>query len=228
MSQTILIVDDEPQLVRAIDTNLTARSYRTFSATNGIDALTMVGDKNPDLVILDLGLPGLSGYEVISRLRTWTQVPIIVISARTDESDKIEALDAGADDFVTKPFSIGELMARVRANLRRSDREVVNPTCHTSDFTLDFALGEARRGSEVVHLTPTEWKIVGVLVGAEGKLVTQRALLAAVWGPMYTEETNYLRVHLAHIRRKLEPTSSRPKYFRTEPGIGYRFVNTQD
>jgi two-component system KDP operon response regulator KdpE len=180
------------------------------------------------VVILDLGLPGISGMDVISGLRSWTRVPIIVLSARVGDPDKIAALDAGADDYVTKPFSIGELLARVRAALRRAapadgDEPAV---VHTDDFTIDFAARRVVRGEEAVHLTPIEWRLVEALVGHPGRLVTQRQLLQTVWGSSYGEETNYLRVHMTHVRRKLEPDPTRPRYFHTEAGMGYRYEPT--
>jgi two-component system KDP operon response regulator KdpE len=178
---------------------------------------------DPDLIILDLGLPKISGLEVLRTLRTWSDTPVIIVSARNGDPDKIAALDEGADDYLTKPFSIGELMARVRATLRRRVQVDLSPVVTTDDFTIDFARGEVLRDGQPVHLTPLEWKIVSVLVHSDGRLVTQRALLNEVWGPQYVDETGYLRVHMTHIRRKLEPEPARPRYFRTEPGIGYRF-----
>jgi two-component system KDP operon response regulator KdpE len=175
-------------------------------------------------VILDLGLPGVSGLEVIDALRSWTNVPIIVLSARVGDPDKIAALDAGADDYVTKPFSIGELMARVRAALRRaSPREDEEPLIVTPDFVIDLAARTVTVQDEPVHLTPIEWRIVENLVRNPGRLVSQRQLLQAVWGPSYGEETHYLRVYMTHVRRKLEPDPTQPRYFVTEPGMGYRF-----
>lgn len=225
----ILIIDDEPQIVRAIKTNLEARDYQVHTASDGREGLRLIGDIDPDLVILDLGLPRMSGIDVLVQARQWTQTPILVVSARSGDQDKIAALDSGADDYITKPFSIGELMARVRANLRRRPADTGTSLLQTPDFTIDFSLAEVRRGDELIHLTPLEWKIVAVLANSEGKLVTQRALLHAVWGPQYGDETGYLRVHLTHIRRKLEPVPAQPRYFRTEPGIGYRFhANTSD
>ena len=222
----ILIVDDEVQLVRALRSNLEARNYDVTSVHSVNDALSASGDLDPDLVILDLGLPDGSGLQVLTALRRWSDAPVIVISARSSDPDKIAALDLGADDYLTKPFSIGELLARIRAALRRHVQVGVSPVVVTKDFTIDFAATLITRGDEVIHLTPTEWKIVSVLVHSEGRLVTQRHLLDAVWGSEYDNESGYVRVHMTHIRRKLEPEPARPRYFRTEPGIGYRFHAT--
>src|SRR5262245_61162780 len=223
----VLAVDDEPQLLRALITNLKARGYDVDAATTGEIALEMAARHHPDVVVLDLGLPAMSGIEVIHGLRGWTEVPIIVLSARDAERDKIAALDAGADDYVTKPFGMGELLARVRAALRRGGPVPDEAVVTTPDFTVDFAAKRIERDGADVKLTPTEWHLVEVLVRNEGKLVGQRQLLQEVWGPEYGTETNYLRVHMAHIRRKLEPDPSRPRYFITEAGMGYRFVGTQ-
>jgi two-component system, OmpR family, KDP operon response regulator KdpE len=221
----VLCVDDEPALLRALATNLRARQFDVDLAATGEEALRLAAVHRPDVVVLDLGLPGISGVEVIHGLRGWTQVPIIVLSARDTEHDKIEALDAGADDYMSKPFGMGELLARLRAALRRSasiDGE--SPIVATADFTLDLAAKKALRSDGAdPRLTPTEWHVVEVLVRNPGKLVTGRQLLQQVWGPAYGEETNYLRVHMAHIRRKLEPEPGAPRYFHTEPGMGYRF-----
>jgi DNA-binding response OmpR family regulator len=220
----VLAVDDEPQILKALATNLTARGYDVDVATDGETAVRLAADHRPDLVILDLGLPGMSGVEVIDALRSWTTTPIIVLSARDSDPDKIAALDAGADDYVTKPFSIGELMARVRAALRRAtlgdDEQAV---IVTDDFTIDLGARIVARDGEAVHLTPIEWRLVEALVRHPGRLITQRQLLQTVWGPNYEDETNYLRVHMTHVRRKLEPDSTRPRYFHTEPGMGYRY-----
>jgi two-component system KDP operon response regulator KdpE len=185
--------------------------------------LTSAAAATPDLVIVDLGLPGLDGIDVIRGLRGWTTVPIIVVSAREGDTSKVAALDAGADDYVTKPFSITELLARVRASLRRHQPVADDPIVETSDFVVDFVSRRVTRNGAAVHLTPTEWSIVEYLVRHPGRLVTQRQLLQRVWGPQYENETNYLRVHMAAIRRKLEPTPGQPRYFLTDPGVGYRF-----
>ena len=221
----VLVVDDEPQILRGLRTNLVARGYEVDTAPDGEAALDLAAQHRPDLVILDLGLPGIDGVEVIRGLRTWTTVPIIVLSAREQESQKVDALDAGADDFVTKPFGMGELLARVRASERRAvppdDEEAV---VRTSAFTVDLAAKKVIAADErAIRLTPTEWHLVEILVRHPGKLVSQRQLLQEVWGPRYEEETNYLRVYMAQIRRKLEREPARPRYFITEPGMGYRF-----
>ncbi len=219
----VLAVDDEPQLLRALITNLRARGYEVDAATTGEIALEMAARRHPDVVVLDLGLPTLSGIDVIHGLRGWSEVPIIVLSARDAERDKIAALDAGADDYVTKPFGMGELLARVRAALRRGAPTTEEAVVGTDAFTIDLAAKRVTNHEGEVRLTPTEWHLVEMLVRNAGKLVTQRALLREVWGPDYGTETNYLRVYMAQIRRKLEPDPANPKYFITEPGMGYRF-----
>ena len=221
----ILAVDDEPQILRALATNLKARGYDVDVARTGEEALTLAARKHPDLVILDLGLPGLDGVDVIAGLRGWKRVPIIALSVREREADKVAALDAGADDYVTKPFGMDELLARLRAALRRATPADEEATVNTADFTIDLSAKRVVRGGNEVKLTPTEWHLVEVLARSEGKLVSQRQLLQEVWGPQYERETNYLRVYFAQIRRKLEPDPARPRYFITEPRMGYRFVN---
>ena len=220
----VLVVDDEPQILRALAANLRARGYAVDLAGTGEAALTLAQRHRPDAVILDLGLPGMDGLEVIQGLRGWTDVPIVVLSVREREADKVAALDAGADDFVTKPFGMGELLARVRAALRRAAPADAEALVETTDFSVDLA---AKRVTDAtgadVRLTPTEWAIVELLVRNPGKLVSQQQLLHEVWGPQYSTETNYLRVYLAQIRRKLEPDPARPRYFLTEPRMGYRF-----
>ncbi|MGZ4794739.1 MAG: response regulator [Acidimicrobiia bacterium] len=220
----VLVVDDEPHIRRALGINLRARGYEVDLAETGEIALELAARHHPDVVVLDLGLPGIGGVEVIEGLRGWSQVPVIVLSVRDSESDKVAALDAGADDFVTKPFGMDELLARLRAALRRAAPSEEEATVETPDFTIDLvAKRVVNADGEEVRLTPTEWQIVEVLVRHSGKLVAQRQLLQEVWGPSYETETNYLRVFLAQIRRKLEPDPSRPRYFITEPGMGYRF-----
>ena len=223
----VLAVDDEPQLLRALITNLRARGYEVDAATTGEIALEMAARHHPDVVVLDLGLPSLSGIDVIHGLRGWTDVPIIVLSARDAERDKIAALDAGADDYVTKPFGMGELLARVRAALRRGAPATEQAVVATDAFVIDLAAKRVTNAAGEVRLTPTEWHLVEMLVRNAGKLVTQGALLREVWGPEYGRETNYLRVYMAHIRRKLEPDPANPRFFITEPGMGYRFEPEQ-
>jgi two-component system KDP operon response regulator KdpE len=220
----ILVVDDDDQLRRALRINLAARRYDVDTAVNARSALTLAGHTPPDLAIVDLGLPDMAGVEVVRGLRGWTQLPIIVLSARDGQAAKVEALDAGADDYVTKPFGMDELLARIRAALRRAAPEPGAATITTQDFTIDLAAKRLTTAQGDVRLTPTEWHMLEVLARHPDKLVAQRQLLREVWGPAYESETNYLRVHLANLRRKLEPDPARPRYLITEPGIGYRFV----
>ncbi len=219
----ILVVDDEPQILRALGTNLRARGYDVELAPTGEAALAVAARKHPDLVVLDLGLPGIDGVEVIRGLRGWTSIPIIVLSVREGEGEKVAALDAGADDYVTKPFGMDELLARLRAALRRAAPAEEDAVVETADFTVDLAAKRVRAADGEIRLTPTEWHVVEVLVRNAGKLVSQRQLLQEVWGPQYGTETNYLRVYLAQIRRKLEPDPAKPRYFITEARMGYRF-----
>jgi two-component system KDP operon response regulator KdpE len=227
MSTRVLAVDDEPPILRALATNLRARGYDVDLATTGEAALELASRQPPDVVILDLGLPGISGLEVIQGLRGWSTVPIVILSAREAQADKVAALDAGADDYVTKPFGMDELLARLRAALRRANTTLDAPLVATADFHLDLARKVITTTAGEVRLTPIEWNLVEILARNPGKLVTARQLLEEVWGPQYGTETNYLRVHFAHIRRKLEPEPSRPRYFITEPGMGYRFEPDQ-
>ncbi|MFI5982638.1 response regulator [Streptomyces sp. NPDC098789] len=223
----VLVVDDEPQIVRALVINLRARKYEVDAAADGAQALELAAARHPDVVVLDLGLPDMDGVEVIRGLRGWTRVPILVLSARHSSDEKVEALDAGADDYVTKPFGMDELLARLRAAVRRAEPgagagedEVV---VRTEGFTVDLAAKKAVREGRDVRLTPTEWHLLEVLVRNGGKLVSQKQLLQEVWGPSYGTETNYLRVYMAQLRRKLEADPSHPRHFITEPGMGYRF-----
>jgi two-component system KDP operon response regulator KdpE len=222
----VLVVDDEPQIRRALATNLRAREYQVDLAATGEEALKLAAEHHPDVVILDIGLPGIDGIEVVRGLRGWSAVPIIMLSVREDELDKVDALDAGADDYLTKPFGMNELLARLRAAVRRAAPVEEMPTIETDDFVIDLAAKRVTRDGAEVHLTPTEWGLVEQLVRNRGKLVTQRQLLQEVWGPQYSTEANYLRVYLAGLRRKLEPNPSQPRYFITEPGMGYRFELT--
>ncbi|MFG2193244.1 response regulator [Streptomyces sp. NPDC048639] len=222
----VLVVEDEPQIVRALVINLKARKYEVDAAPDGATALHLAAGRHPDVVLLDLGLPDMDGVEVIKGLRGWTRVPILVLSARQTSDEKVEALDAGADDYVTKPFGMDELLARLRAAVRRAepggttgDTAVVE----TEGFTVDLAAKKVDRGGRDVRLTPTEWHLLEVLVRNSGRLVSQKQLLREVWGPSYGTETNYLRVYMAQLRRKLEDDPSHPRHFMTEPGMGYRF-----
>jgi two-component system KDP operon response regulator KdpE len=221
----ILAVDDEPPMLRALGANLRARGYDVDLAATGEEALELAARHRPDAVILDLGLPGISGLEVIRGLRGWTDIPIIILSAREAQGEKVAALDVGADDYVTKPFGMDELLARLRAALRRATPSQQEPIVETADFSVDLAAKKVTTTDGEVRLTPTEWHLVEVLVRNPGKLVTGRQLLREVWGPTYGNESNYLRVHFAHIRRKLEPNPPQPRYFITEAGMGYRFEN---
>ena len=221
----VLIVDDEPGLRQALAINLRARGYEVDLAATATAALTLAARHPPDAVVLDLGLPDMDGGAVIDGLRGWTRAPIIVLSARTTQSDKVDALDAGADDYVTKPFGMDELLARLRAALRRGDAGEDAPLVETAHFSVDLAARQVRApGGDAIRLTPTEWHLLEVLVRHEGKLVERRALLQEVWGPAYETETNYLRVYMAQLRRKLEPDPAHPRHLITEPGMGYRFV----
>jgi two-component system, OmpR family, KDP operon response regulator KdpE len=220
----VLVVDDEGPIARALAINLRARKYEVDVAPDGRTALAAAADRHPDIVLLDLGLPDLDGLEVIAGLRGWTDVPIIVLSARQDSTDKVEALDAGADDYVTKPFGMDELLARLRAALRRGQVAAeVDAVVVTEAFTVDLVAKRLLRDGAEVRLTPTEWHLLEVLVRNAGRLVSQKQLLREVWGPAYETETHYLRVYVAQLRRKLEPDPSRPRHLLTEAGMGYRF-----
>ena len=223
---TILIVDDEPPIRRALTLNLAARGFHTFEATDGGGTLTAVAAEHPDLVLLDLGLPGMDGITVLEALRGWTQVPVIVLTARDEERSKVNALEAGADDYVTKPFGMAELVARIRAVLRRrTPDEPMVAEVRSEGFRVDLAARRAFVGAndEEVRLTPIEFAIVAHLLRFPGRLATHRQLTEAVWGPTAKPDANLLRVHLGHIRRKLEPDPPHPRYFITDPGVGFRF-----
>ncbi|BDI22916.1 response regulator [Herbiconiux sp. L3-i23] len=219
----ILVADDDPQMVRALRITLAAHGHDVITAADGREAITTAVAAHPDLVLLDLGMPGLSGLEVIEAIRGWSTLPILVISGRTDSADKVDALDAGADDYVTKPFAADELLARVRALARRTPNAADEPTVAFGDVVVDLANRQVTRDGAVVRLTPTEWKILDVLVRNPGRLVTRERLLTEVWGPQYTSDTGYLRLYLAQLRKKLERDSSHPEHLLTEQGMGYRF-----
>jgi two-component system KDP operon response regulator KdpE len=222
----VLVVDDEPQILRALRIDLRARSYDVEVAADGATALRVAASFHPDLVVLDLGLPDMDGVEVIRGLRGWTAVPVIVLSGRADSSDKVGALDAGADDYVTKPFGIDELLARIRAVSRRSTGSADEaPTFRIGRLTIDLAAHsvEAADGA-TVRLTPTEWQLLELLLRNPGKLISQRQLLHDVWGPRYSTETNYLRQYMARLRAKLEDDPAHPRHLLTEPGMGYRYA----
>jgi two-component system KDP operon response regulator KdpE len=222
----VLVVEDDPQLVRALVINLQARRYGVEAAPDGATALRLAAARQPDVVLLDLGLPDMDGVDVIKGLRGWTRVPILVLSARQASDEKVAALDAGADDYVTKPFSMDELLARLRAAVRRTEEVPLAPGAtlvETADFTIDLLAKKAVRGDHDVRLTPTEWHLLEILVTSPGRLITQKHLLREVWGDSQSNKTNYLRVYMAQLRRKLEADPSRPRYLITEPGMGYRF-----
>jgi two-component system KDP operon response regulator KdpE len=223
----VLVVDDEPQILRALRVNLHARQHAVTTAGSGAEALAAAAAQPPDIVVLDLGLPDMDGVTVIRELRSWTSVPIIVLSGRSGSQDKVEALDAGADDYVTKPFGIDELLARLRAVSRRAETGEETPRVDFGNVSVDLAASRVTRhdgDTETdVRLTPTEWRLLKVLLRYPGKLVTQRQLLAEVWGPAYTTETHYLRLYMTQLRRKLEPNPARPRHLVTESGMGYRF-----
>ncbi|MFZ1489468.1 MAG: response regulator transcription factor [Ilumatobacteraceae bacterium] len=219
----VLVVDDDPRILKTLEVNLRARGFEVSLARSGEEALQVAARHHPDAVVLDLGLPEMDGLDVVRGLRGWSTVPIIILSGRGTENAKVEALDLGADDYLTKPFGMDELFARLRAALRRAVVPEGKPVVTTADFTIDFAAKQVRRGAEPVRLTPTQWHIVEVLVRNAGRLVTYEQLLQEVWGPTYGKETNYLRVFMTQIRQKLEPDHANPRYFVTEPGIGFRF-----
>lgn len=219
----ILVVDDEPQLLRAMQINLRAEGYAVSVASNGTEALHQAASSPPDVIVLDLGLPDMDGADVIRGIRGWSELPIVVLSARQGSTDKVEALDAGADDYVTKPFGLDELLARLRAVERRSAHSSPGGVIETGNLLIDLGAATVTRAGERVHLTPREWDVLQLLVANRGKLITQRQLLQAVWGPAYKEETQYLRVYMAQLRRKLETDPAHPKHLITAAGQGYRF-----
>ncbi|PRH79920.1 DNA-binding response regulator [Streptomyces solincola] len=222
----VLVVEDDSQLVRALRINLQARRFEVEEAMDGGTALRLAAARTPDVVILDLGLPDMDGIDVLKELRGWSRTPVLVLSARHTSAEKIRALDAGADDYVTKPFSMDELLARLRAAVRRQEAPAhgtVPATVRTADFIIDLTAKKVVRAGVPVRLTPTEWHLLEILVTHPGHLISQRKLLLEVWGPTYRENTNYLRVYMAQLRRKLEADPSHPRYLITEPGMGYRF-----
>jgi two-component system, OmpR family, KDP operon response regulator KdpE len=220
----VLVIDDEPSILRALRINLTARNYEVSTASDGTSGLAAISRERPDAVILDLGLPDMEGTEVIHGVRGWSTTPIIVLSVWGAEHQKVAALDAGADDYVTKPFGMDELLARLRAAVRRAAPAAPDePVVTTPDFTVDLAAKRVIKDGADIRLTPTEWQLLEILVRNRGRLITQKQLLQDVWGPAYGSESNYLRVYVAQLRRKVEPEPSRPRYLLTEPGMGYRF-----
>jgi two-component system KDP operon response regulator KdpE len=223
-----VIVEDEPQIRRFVRGALEAQQWQVHEAGTMKDGLVEAGTRRPDLVILDLGLPDGDGVTFLRDLRTWSQVPVIVLSARSDEADKIAALDAGADDYLTKPFGVGELMARVRVAMRRGRRTAEGGSSTTNvtigDITVDLAARRVQRAGAAVHLTPIEYRLLGVLIANVGRVLTHRFLLREVWGPAYSDRTHYLRIYMGHLRQKLEADAAQPRHFVTETGVGYRLV----
>jgi two-component system KDP operon response regulator KdpE len=221
----VLVVDDEPQILRALRAGLRGHGYDVQTAIDGEDALDQLALHPPDIVILDLVMPGKSGFDVVQEVRTWSTVPIIVLSARGEERDKVTALDLGADDYLTKPFGMDELLARIRVALRhRPEAAASEPVARVGEVTIDFARRTVTRDGAPVHLTPTEWQLLSELARNPGKVLTQRMLLQRVWGPEYGEEAQYLRVYVNQLRRKLESDPTHPRIIITEPGVGYRFL----
>lgn len=226
MPVRVLVVDDEPQILRALRAALRGHGYDVQTAQDGEEALDLLATHPPDVMILDLVMPGKSGFDVVREVRTWSQIPIIVLSARGGEHDKVTALDLGADDYLTKPFGADELLARIRVALRHRAEASSTPivTAAHGDVTVDLARRTVTRGGETMHLTRTEWNVLLELARHPGKVLTQRMLLVAVWGPEFAEEAQYLRVYINQLRRKLEANPARPRILLTEPGVGYRFV----
>lgn len=223
-----LVIDDEPQIRRLLRVTLEANGYEVFDATTGQDGIVQAAQCRPEIILLDLGLPDLDGVEVLKRIREWSRVPIVILSVRDREHDKIAALDAGADDFVTKPFSSGELLARLRTTMRRSQPQAAETIFRTGKIEVDLAARVVRKNGTEVKLTPTEYALLRLLVVHAGKVLTHRQLLTEVWGPNAVEQTQYLRVHIAHLREKLEDDAGRPGFILTESGVGYRAVQSGD
>jgi two-component system KDP operon response regulator KdpE len=222
--QVVLIVDDDAQILRALRTGLRSRGYEVRTAPNGETALDMLARERLDVVILDLGLPGIDGHEVVRRLRGWSDVPVIVLSVRDAHAEKVAVLDAGADDYVTKPFSIDELLARMRAVRRRAAGEESPPLLRFDDLELDLSRQAVRMRGDLVRLTPTEYRLLEAMATNPGKLLTHGWLLQKVWGPAYASESHYVRVYVQQLRRKLDDDPSRPRFILTEPGLGYRWL----
>jgi two-component system, OmpR family, KDP operon response regulator KdpE len=222
----ILVIDDEPQILRAIRTILTEKQFKVTTAGRGEEGLTLAAANKPDVVILDLGLPDMDGVEVCARLREWTQIPIIILSVRDSEREKVAALDAGADDYLTKPFGVEELLARVRVALRHSTRPLgtESKVVKAGQLVIDLAWHIVKRGEEEIKLTGTEYKLLSYIAGNHGRVLTHQSILTNVWGPADADHTEYLRVYMRQLRKKLEVDPERPQYILTEPGIGYRFM----
>jgi two-component system KDP operon response regulator KdpE len=223
-----LVIDDEPQMRRLLRVTLEANGYVVFDAANGQDGIAQTAQRRPEIILLDLGLPDLDGVEVLKRIREWSRVPVIILSVRDRENDKIAALDAGADDFVTKPFGSGELLARLRTTLRRSQPQPAEAIFRTGDLEVDLSARLVRKHGQEVKLTPTEYALLRLLVVHAGKVLTHRQLLTEVWGPNAVQQTQYLRVHIAHLREKLEDDAARPQFLITEPAVGYRAVSLEE
>jgi two-component system KDP operon response regulator KdpE len=227
---TVLVIEDEPEIRRFLRASLQSHGYRLVEAPTGREGLQAAETRQPDLIILDLGLPDMDGLDLIRQVRSWTSVPLVVLSARGQESAKVAALDAGADDYVSKPFGVGELLARMRAALRRAERPegAQNlPTFETGELKIDFAQRRVVVKGREVHLTPIEYRLLTTLARHAGKLLTRRQLLTEVWGRAYAEQTHYLHVHMAQLRRKIEEDPARPRYILTEPGVGYRLASEE-
>ena len=223
----VVLIEDEPQIRRFLRAALSGQGYRLFEAATGADGLVEVGSRQPDVIIIDLGLPDMDGIEVIRRLREWTAVPIIVLSARGQERDKVTALDAGADDYVSKPFGASELVARIRVALRHAagaSHEADEAAFKVGELQVDRLRRHVSLGGTEVRLTPTEYKLLTTLIRYAGKVVTHQQLLREVWGPAHTEQAHYVRIYMAHLRHKLEAEPARPRYLLTEPGVGYRLT----
>lgn len=222
----ILIADDDPQILRALRITLGAKGYDVVTAVDGAEAISQAVDRHPDIVMVDLGMPRLDGVQVIEAIRGWSSAPILVVSGRTGAADKVEALDAGADDYVTKPFSIDELLARIRALTRRLPQDDAEPVVRLGDVTVDLAAHSVVRagegGEEHIRLTPTEWQVLELLIRNPGRLVTRQTLLSSIWGTAHVTDTGYLRLYLSQLRKKLEPDPAHPRYLLTEAGMGYR------
>lgn len=224
---SVLIIEDEPQIRRFLRVSLDCQGYRSIEATTAREGTLQATQARPDLVILDLGLPDLDGMDFLARLREWSQVPVIVLSARGREEDKVVALDAGANDYLTKPFGVNELLARIRVLLREAARNGVSgdsPVFEVGDLRVDFATRQVTVRSERVHLTPTQYRLLSTMIKHAGKVLTHRQLLKEVWGPHSVDEHQYLRVYVGQIRQKIEADPTRPRYLLTEPGVGYRFA----